>query len=85
MSPTPDGFNILHQALETMQKKEPNYTLLDCPIMCRLFATLICLSDSDEPPYPAFQPFGKMQTQGRHELTELMMLVLHDFPQFFNL
>jgi pimeloyl-ACP methyl ester carboxylesterase len=26
MSPTPDGFNILHQALEAMQKKEPNYT-----------------------------------------------------------
>jgi pimeloyl-ACP methyl ester carboxylesterase len=26
MSPTPDGFNILHQALEAMQKKEPNFT-----------------------------------------------------------
>jgi pimeloyl-ACP methyl ester carboxylesterase len=26
ISPTPDGFNTLHQALEAMQKKEPNYT-----------------------------------------------------------
>jgi pimeloyl-ACP methyl ester carboxylesterase len=25
ISPTPDGFNTLHQALEAMQKKEPNY------------------------------------------------------------
>ena len=24
--PTPDGFNTLHQALEAMQKEEPNYT-----------------------------------------------------------
>jgi len=26
ISPTPDEFGTLHQALETMQKKEPNYT-----------------------------------------------------------
>jgi pimeloyl-ACP methyl ester carboxylesterase len=26
VSPTPDEFGTLHQALETMQKKEPNYT-----------------------------------------------------------
>src|SRR6267378_3431563 len=26
ISPTPDGFNTLHQVLEAMQKKEPNYT-----------------------------------------------------------
>jgi pimeloyl-ACP methyl ester carboxylesterase len=26
ISPTPDGFGTLHQALDTMQKKEPNYT-----------------------------------------------------------
>lgn len=26
ISPTPDGFSTLHQTLETMQKKEPNYT-----------------------------------------------------------
>ncbi|WP_213807693.1 alpha/beta hydrolase [Granulicella sp. dw_53] len=26
ISPTPDGFGTLHEALETMQKKEPNYS-----------------------------------------------------------
>lgn len=44
ISPTPDEFGSLHQALETMQKKEPNYTTKD---LAAIKVSKIAIADGD--------------------------------------
>src|SRR5258708_20705310 len=44
VSPTPDGFNILHQALEAMQKKEPNCTTKE---LAAIKVSKIAIADGD--------------------------------------
>jgi pimeloyl-ACP methyl ester carboxylesterase len=44
ISPTPDEFGSLHQALETMQKKEPNYTTKD---LAAIKVSKIAIVDGD--------------------------------------
>lgn len=44
VSPAPSGFNALHQALETMQKKEPNYTTAE---LATIHASKIAIADGD--------------------------------------
>lgn len=44
ISPTPDGFGTLHQALETMQKSEPNYTTQE---LAAIKASKIAIADGD--------------------------------------
>jgi pimeloyl-ACP methyl ester carboxylesterase len=44
ISPTPDGFNTLHQALEAMQKKEPNYTTKE---LAAIKVSKIAIADGD--------------------------------------
>ena len=44
ISPTPDGFGTLHQALETMQKKEPNYTTKE---LAAINVSKIAIADGD--------------------------------------
>src|SRR5260370_38737774 len=44
ISPSPDGFNTLHQALEAMQKKEPNYPTKELPA---IKVTKIAISEGD--------------------------------------
>jgi pimeloyl-ACP methyl ester carboxylesterase len=44
ISPTPDKFGTLHQALETMQKKEPNYTTRE---LAAIKVSKIAIADGD--------------------------------------
>jgi pimeloyl-ACP methyl ester carboxylesterase len=44
ISPTPDEFGSLHQALETMQKKEPNYTAKE---LAAIKVSKIAIADGD--------------------------------------
>ena len=44
ISPTPDEFGTLHQALETMQKKEPNYTTKE---LAAINVSKIAIADGD--------------------------------------
>jgi pimeloyl-ACP methyl ester carboxylesterase len=44
ISPTPDEFGTLHQALETMQKKEPNYTTKE---LAAIKGSKIAIADGD--------------------------------------
>jgi pimeloyl-ACP methyl ester carboxylesterase len=44
ISPTPDKFGTLHQALETMQKKEPNYTTKE---LAAIKVAKIAIADGD--------------------------------------
>ena len=44
ISPTPDGFGTLHQALETMQKKEPDYTTKE---LAAIKVSRIAIADGD--------------------------------------
>jgi pimeloyl-ACP methyl ester carboxylesterase len=44
ISPTPDDFGTLHQALETMQKKEPNYTTKE---LSAIKVSKIAIADGD--------------------------------------
>jgi pimeloyl-ACP methyl ester carboxylesterase len=44
ISPTPDEFGTLHQALETMQKKEPNYTTKE---LAAIKVSKIAIADGD--------------------------------------
>jgi len=44
ISPTPDEFGSLHQALETMQKKEPNYTTKE---LAAIKVSKIAIADGD--------------------------------------
>jgi pimeloyl-ACP methyl ester carboxylesterase len=44
ISPTPGGFGALHQALETMQKKEPNYTAKE---LAAIKVSKIAIADGD--------------------------------------
>ena len=44
ISPTPDEFGTLHQALETMQKKEPNYTTKE---LAAIKVAKIAIADGD--------------------------------------
>ncbi|HMH12151.1 MAG TPA: alpha/beta hydrolase [Edaphobacter sp.] len=44
ISPTPDKFGALHQALETMQKKEPNYTTKE---LAAIKVSRIAIADGD--------------------------------------
>jgi pimeloyl-ACP methyl ester carboxylesterase len=44
ISPNPDGFSHLHQALESMQKKEPNYTTRE---LAEIEVSKIAIADGD--------------------------------------
>ncbi len=44
ISPTPEEFGTLHQAVETMQKKEPNYTTKE---LATIKASRIAIADGD--------------------------------------